>query len=86
MKHLQYAGIAIGGTHAGQMLTHHRPEKEIRPKVAVLGVTQQTQTYYYVPYLGMQGFWLSENETKGTGPQDDLIRVLSEYYVEGHRT
>lgn len=76
-----YEGIAVGGTKAGEMLTAHRPLIKIMPKVAVMGVKQDMEEYYYVPLMGMQGFWLSGSETKGTGPWDDIIRILSEAYV-----
>lgn len=76
-----YQGIALGGTKAGEMLSAHRPLIKITPKVAIMGVKQEMEEYYYVPLMGMQGFWISESETKGTGPWDDIIRILSEAYV-----
>lgn len=80
----KFAGIAVGGSAAGTMLENFRPVHELKPKVAVFGVKQQKETYYYVPIMGMQGFWLHESETQGTGPWDDIFRVLTEFYVHAH--
>ena len=77
----KFTGIALGGPVAGEIIEAHRPLYKTWPKVAVLGVQQQTTEYYYVPLLGYQGFWLCEDETKGREPFDDIIRILTEQYV-----
>ena len=82
---MEYAGIALGGPIAGEMVTHHSPLKEVKPKAVVLGVKQRGETYYYVPYFGLQGFWIAESETKGSNPYDDILRILSEFYVNANR-
>lgn len=81
----KYAGMALGGSMAGQMIEAHRPHVRLNPKVAIIGVAQKTEEYFYVPLMGLQGLWLYEGETKGTGPWDDIIRILSEHYQNSHR-
>lgn len=82
MSENKYQGIALGGAHAGAMISHFRPVVNMKPKVAVIGQPLNNEEYYFVPLLGYQGFWISESETKGTGPWDDILRLLTEAYVK----
>lgn len=66
---MQYSGLALGGPVAGKMLTAETPTFE---------------EYYYVPLFGHRGVWLHEDETKGTQPFDDILRILMTTYAEAN--
>lgn len=78
---LRYEGLCIGGHLRGQMLVHETPQYKVASKI----VGASVNSYYYVPLVGLRGFWLYETETKGRQPYDDIIRVLCESYVEVNR-
>lgn len=75
-----YVGLCLGGPKRGQMMESPTPTAQIEQKV--LGFHKN---YYYVPLFGHQGYWLWEDETKGTMPYDDIIRLLVTTYIEHHK-
>lgn len=78
----EYQGMALGGSYAGKMLSAPAPITQVGKKLSIVGMRPTMETYYYVPLIGVQGFWIYEEETKGTGPWDDILRLLCEAYKE----
>lgn len=75
-----YTGLCLGGPHKGQMMTASTPTYPVEQ--IVLGLHKH---YYYVPLFGHQGYWLWEDETKGTMPYDDIMRILVANYIDRHK-
>jgi hypothetical protein len=68
-----YHGICLGGPNKGQVLQANHPTHNL------LGLC-----YHYVPLFGHQGFWLWEEECKGSMPYEDIMRLLMTNYIERH--
>lgn len=75
-----YNGLCLGGPNRGKMMESDGPVVQIEQKV--LGFHKN---YYYVPLFGRQGYWLWEDETKGSMPYDDIIRILVSTYIEHYK-
>jgi hypothetical protein len=82
-----YQGMCIGGPLKGRQLSHFRPSYELalRTNIIAIGEAITSRTYHYVPLWGMMGFWLYEEETKGKGPYDDIMRLLCENYMNANK-
>lgn len=75
-----YVGLCLGGPKRGQMVEHPYPTLHIEQ--VVLGTYKN---YFYVPLFGHQGYWLWEDETKGSMPYDDIMRLLVSTYMAHHK-
>lgn len=69
---------------AGKSLEHTSPVYPVVIQTPIIRVVQERRdvNYYYVPLIGLIGFWLFEDETKGKQPYDDIIRVLCDDYIK----
>ena len=83
-----YEALCLGGPMMGQFLSHTAPEYDIIISQPLITPNPQRRhaKYYFVPLLGLRGFWLFEDETKGNQPYDDIIRILCDTYVHHHKT
>ena len=83
---IKYEALCIGGPMAGQFHANTTPEFEVRIRSPLVlnahELSDRRAIYYFVPLVGLRGFWLFEDETKGRQPYDDIIRVLCDSYVK----
>lgn len=81
-----YEALCLGGPMEGTFLAHTSPVYElvISSPLIVPNPQQRRAQYYFVPLVGLRGFWLFEDETKGKQPYDDIIRILCDTYVKHH--